>query len=307
MEAPRLVTRLGQSDESQVIERGWDAVLADSIRVLTEAARLRRPRSRDPENTGTEPVDFAEFVSLVLAATAANVSGIEELLAGRPGSSEADYVRNLLTSTVGADVQYLWEHRTEPVVIAVPVDQILTELGIEELYEDSARDLWALQEAVSDDLTDQEAETEYDRLAHLEDALEALREAEWAAYGKAFKATVLAELEREPIPGLRVPVEFNIDARPWHPYPPQDLSQEQPTWGPLARLSEAGWASTPLPGSGIAPKDYPCGDEIASVEHDAGRLPHLRLLNRDLDRKQDQSARQPSQRGDVPDAGGESS
>jgi hypothetical protein len=147
--------------------RGWDEVLADAITVLTEAARLRRPRSVDLTDTGMKPVDFAELLSLVVAATAANVGGIEELLACRPGSWEADYVRNLLMSTVGSDEEYLWEHRTEPVVITVPVDQILTELGIDQLFDDSARAIWAQRGAVSGDLTDQEAEAEYDRLADL--------------------------------------------------------------------------------------------------------------------------------------------
>jgi hypothetical protein len=43
---------------------------------------------RDP--VSTEPADFAEFLTLAVASTAANVGGVEELLAGRPGSWEAD-------------------------------------------------------------------------------------------------------------------------------------------------------------------------------------------------------------------------
>jgi hypothetical protein len=276
MEASRLVTRVDPSDEGEVVERGWDAVFADAIEVLTEAARLRRPSSGDPENTQTEPVDFAEFISLVMASTAANVGGIEELLAGRPGSWEADHLRNLLTSTVGHDEQYLWGHRTEPVVISVRVDQILSELGIWELFDDSSREVWRLQEAVADDLTETEREAELDRLAGVEDDLETLMAAEWTAYGDAFRASVLAELEREPIPGLRVPVEFDIDPRPWQPY----LLEQEPVSGQLTRLYEAGWVNTPLPGSGMAPKDYPSCLEIARVERAAGRLPHLRLPRR---------------------------
>lgn len=107
------------------------------------------------------------------------------------------------------------------------------------------RDL-ALQEAVLDDDTN-EAQAEYDRLARMEDALEALREAEWTAYGEAFKVSVLAELEREPIPGLRVPVEFDIDVHPLQPCP----TNEDAASGPLARLYDAGWANTPCPVPGF--------------------------------------------------------
>ncbi len=77
----------------------------------------------------------------MLAAVAANAGGIEELLAGRSGSWEAEGLRSLLVSTVGADGACLWEHRTEPVVIRVNVDHILTELGISGLYDDSGREI----------------------------------------------------------------------------------------------------------------------------------------------------------------------
>ena len=54
---------------------------AEAVRVLTAAAhRLRAD--------GT-PCDFADFLAGVLGATAANLGGIEQLLAGRPGSWEA--------------------------------------------------------------------------------------------------------------------------------------------------------------------------------------------------------------------------
>ncbi len=52
--------------------------LVDAVTVLTAAAR-----------TGS---DFAEFLTHAVAGTAANLGGIEELLAGRPGSWEAHYV-----------------------------------------------------------------------------------------------------------------------------------------------------------------------------------------------------------------------
>jgi hypothetical protein len=90
---------------------------------------------------------------------------------------------------------------------------------------------------------------------------------------------VLAELEREPVKGLRVPVEFEIDADSWRRASVTSGEGAVP-WA-LERLYEAGWANTPLPGSGIAPKDYPPGADIAQVERDAGRLPHQRIEDGD--------------------------
>ena len=103
----------------------YQALLADAITVLTAAARLTRPvRTLDTEPAtterwvwidtgGTAPVDWAEFVTLALAGAAANIGSIDGALAGRPGSWEADGVRQLLASTVGHDEEYLDEHRTE--------------------------------------------------------------------------------------------------------------------------------------------------------------------------------------------------
>jgi hypothetical protein len=120
-----------------------------------------------------------------------------------------------------------------------------------------------------------EQDAELEQLQVLRDQLEALREAEWAAYGQAFQASVLAELDREPVKGLQVSVEFDIDDRIWPP-PAAVASDERALPWTLERLHEAGWLNTPLPGSGIAPKDYPPGADIAQVEREAGRLPRQR-------------------------------
>ena len=45
----------------------------------------------------------------------------------------------------------------------------------------------------------------------------------------------------------------------------------------MARLYEAGWRNTPLPGSGMALSEYSSWVEMAATERAAGRLPHLRL------------------------------
>src|SRR5437868_348909 len=84
-------------------------LLAKAIEVLTAAARLERPvfeldeQATAAEGTPVyrqsgrfEPDDWAEFVSQALAGAAANVGGVERVLAGRPGSWEADFTRQLL-------------------------------------------------------------------------------------------------------------------------------------------------------------------------------------------------------------------
>src|SRR4051794_6990211 len=299
--------------------RGWDELLATAMRVLTEAARLRHFTGAGTDQEATVPADFAEFVSLAVAGATANVGGIDAVLAGRAGAWGAGYGRGLLVSTGGWGEEDLWEHRTEPLVIRIDVDAILTELGIAGLFDESDAEItrredavdvvydvlgpdgtWTCSHPTAPPLDEGALETleawvrpgykvyrqptpeqdaELERLQVLRDRLEALREAEWAAYGQAFRASVLAELEREPVKGLWVPVEFAIDARTWPPPAAATASAEALPWA-LERLHEAGWLNTPLPGSRIAPRDYPAGADIAQVERDAGRLPHLRIGDR---------------------------
>lgn len=122
--------------------RQIESVLKDAIAVLTEAGRLRRPifRPDDAPTDGSlrgvrgevepqraEQADWAEFVTLALAGAAANLGGIEEALAGRPGSWEAGGVRSLLESAAGADEHALWQYRTEPLNITVFVEDLVDE------------------------------------------------------------------------------------------------------------------------------------------------------------------------------------
>src|SRR4051794_37320418 len=129
--------------------RTWDELLAAAVCVLTEAARLRRPSVAGTEQESTVPADFAEFVTLAVAGAAGNVGGIDRVLAGRPGSWEAGYVRDMLVSTVGWDEEHLWAHRTEPLVMRVDVDAILAELGIAGLFDESDAEITRREEAVN--------------------------------------------------------------------------------------------------------------------------------------------------------------
>lgn len=117
--------------------RPYREVLRDAISVLTEATRLTNQLSRrndsggwevDPDPRAVVPIDWAEFVTLALAGAAANVGSVEQALSGRPGSWEAERVRQTLQSTVFDDKDLL-RHRTEPVVVDLWVESVLHHIG----------------------------------------------------------------------------------------------------------------------------------------------------------------------------------
>ena len=179
-------------------QRDYDQVLADAVAVLSEAARRTTTRGRGTSSEQQDQADFADFLATALAGTAANLGGIEPLLAGRSGSWEADYVRQLLVGTVGEDERYLWEHRTDPLVIRVHADDILTDLGYWALYDDAQDELNRREAAVharhdpSECVEDYGAQdlAEHDLICELHDALDRQREQDCAAYGRAFAEQV---------------------------------------------------------------------------------------------------------------------
>lgn len=225
--------------------RPREDVLADAIRVLTEAARLTRPA---PESgaaaahaagqpvgaeSGREPADWAEFVAQALAGAAANIGGIEATLAGRPGSWEADIVRNLLTSIVGYDEESLIAHRTEALIVDLDIDALLEDLGAWKPYDDASQELDRRYEAIGmatatgvpgdpaieaavrglEPATD-EQERQAEEITKLEAGLERQRLQDWVAYGRALQAAVQAQAAR--LPGLTVPVLVRVqpESRP---------------------------------------------------------------------------------------------
>jgi hypothetical protein len=310
---------------SENADRGWDEVLADAVRVLTEAARLRRPVLRqgvgggwEPYPVRTEPADWAEFITLAVAGAAANVGSVERALEGRPGSWEADAVRSMLLSTVGEDRAELLRHRTEPIRVVLRPAEILSDLGYADLYDASREIIQAEQDrhmwryrlgedrtwtpldpgapawADAFDVPERESpagylagmlrpgmvatmprsaadEAAWDALADREAALEDLQyEDDPRAYGMALTETVLANAVRV-FPGITVEITIDIDER--------TRRDDSPYWGaaPEEALIDAAVSTTPLPWSGIAPKDYPLGQSVEDTERAAGRLPHLRL------------------------------
>lgn len=235
--------------------QSYDQLLADAVQTLTAAARLTWTTQAHDGTTHTGPCDWAEFVSLALAGAAANVGGIETALAGRPGSWEADAVRNLLTSTVGHNEQQLLEHRTEPVVVQVFVDEVMVDMGMWTAYDDAQRELTrryddlpsaatAEQARALPPLTEQQ-ERQYDELAKLEERLESQRLQDWTEYGQALKTHIEAAAARQP--GLRVPVTVHIDVDTFR------TDGGDRSVGVEGQLLQEAITATPLPG-GLTPQ-----------------------------------------------------
>src|SRR5690349_9397621 len=97
---------------------------AAAVAALTEVARRAQP-DRAGRRHGP---DAAEVIATVVSAAAANVGGLEVLLAGRPGSWEAAAVRQLVEGTVGDDETRLWAYRTEPVRLVLDVEDEFSRL-----------------------------------------------------------------------------------------------------------------------------------------------------------------------------------
>jgi hypothetical protein len=205
-----------------------------------------------------ERYDFGEVACRVLAAVAANLGGVEALLAGRPGSWEAEYVRQIVTSTVLEED--LLSCRTLPVRLVLDPYVVLVDLGVVDLLYEQDRTTVETQFG-SDDITEEQAE-EIDRQVT---AVDELFEADLSAYAAAYTETVRRVASER---GVTVPVEVDIVS---------DDSGE-PWWDTLAaELHEQARARTPLPTSGTAPKDYPAGQLPGDVDRAAGRTYTARL------------------------------
>jgi hypothetical protein len=246
----------------------YDQLLSAAVTALTAAARLTWTERRPDGTAPSRPCDWAEFVTLALAGAAANIGGIENVLAGRPGSWEADAVRSLLIATVGYDEQQLLTHRTDPVVVSINVDDMMVDLGVWQAYDDACdalqrryddlgipdarRTSGSAHEVLASLATaTPEQEHGYEQIAELEDRLEQQRQQDWVAYGAALATHIQAQVTQ--IEGLRVPVVVHVDVDP------DPASGQTGTWGSGVgeslpeRLLNAAVEATPLPGHGRTP------------------------------------------------------
>jgi len=254
-----------------------DDLYSQTVHLLTAAARRTRVVGAGTDGEHREPADFAAFLTEVMAATAANVGGVEALLAGRSGSWEADYVRQMVRSTVGADEFELWRYRTEPVRVPVHVGDLLQDIGVEALYDEAYVELGRRVQSIFypsagiEPMARSEQEAAAAKIGELEDALDEQQTREWAAYGAAFREQVLLAAA-EIYPGLPVDVRVTMEGDPEDggPSEPEDADDS-----PEYRLWEVARLSTPLPG-GIPLADYG-GGSVADVDRAAGRTPLARL------------------------------
>lgn len=158
-------------------------LVGQAIEVLTAAAQQTRVRGGGTAAAAAEPVDFADLAAQVLTAVAANVGGVDMLLAGRSGSWEADLVRRLVEGTAGYEGDDLLSWRTQPVRLAFDAEDVFFDFGISDLYEQE-RDQ-AIERADADGLTDAQRDAADDLAA----AIERLWEQDQAAYTEAYQAT----------------------------------------------------------------------------------------------------------------------
>jgi len=215
----------------------YEALRSEAIRVLSKAAQMSRSDDR--------PTDFADFLAQVVTAVAANVGGVEALLAGRPGSWEADHVRQIVAGTAPEDE--VWRWRTEPVRLHLDVAGTFDDFGLDDMA------LEELHAAAKRTLDESLTDAEHERAHRLVEAIGRLREQDMNAYAQAYAATARQALTER---GIEIDVEvirtpdYETPSEPW-----DALSDE---------LHEIARERTPLPVTGQAP-DWSTGTPADAV------------------------------------------
>lgn len=111
-------------DNDSAYKAEYDRHWNQAVEILTAAVRLEHPRH------GT--VDFADFLTAALRATAANLGDPHALTAGRPGSWESAALSELVHGTIGSNPTMfdLAQFRTEPIQVTLNVAElVLVEAG----------------------------------------------------------------------------------------------------------------------------------------------------------------------------------
>lgn len=255
------VTATATAPTAGGFQQEYASAHARAVEVLTGACRLTySPVRADWSRLLAEPVDFADFLASVLAAVAANLGSTGRVVAGRPGSWEAELVTQLLTGTVGTHDEWLFEHRTEPVVVPVNVLELSWQLpGFPDLEDAVTAALFPLRlhpdPATTERLMQHLTPEQWDAWEQLrQDAEAAVLDAYtplYAVYADAF--TTAVHRAAAEIPGLRVRVRVEWVHDPRDPdeqvatitNPPGDLD---PTADLLAvHLWQTAVAAVPVP------------------------------------------------------------
>lgn len=139
-------------------------------------------------------------------------------------------------------------YRTVPVRLAVDAEDVLDELGVAQLY-------WEARDAIDDEDAQDPSDDTAARLDAECAAVEALWMADLAAYAAAYAETASVAAHEL---GITTGVDITF-------------GETDHEWDDLAvRLYEEARLRTPLPSSGIAPKDY-ANRDLAAAERAAGR------------------------------------
>jgi hypothetical protein len=238
----------------------YDQMFDQAVDALTRVARTTWHHS-GPAQVVADPgrFDWSRFVADVVAAAAANVGSTDEALAGsRPEAWRALLLRELVAGTVGADDERLLEHRTEPVVVDVHVDDLLDQAGVGHAYTAADKEISVARDAAADpSLPEPERARRTGELDRLAERLAEQRAHDRARYGTA----VMAHIEQAArAVGLGSTVNL-------------DLTSQRPPGGPgvrhrglEARLLQQAVVEVPLPGGGRAPLDR-LGDAARASEY----------------------------------------
>jgi len=213
---------------------------SDTITMLTRAAT-----SHHRAGTGS---DFADFLTQVLAATAANVGGPDRLIAGRPGSWESSYIDGLIRGTMGDQPDDWTWFRTQPVVVPLNVAELIEDerhhpglMGLGEALENFDRHFDTIDNDADVDAWDHGIETITVRYTD-----------EYRLYAERFTATAHHLADR--IPGLSADVYVQADTDP-----------------------NSQWWSSSVTNNPSTVGSDPLALEIWNVAHDITRLPNVDL------------------------------
>ena len=171
----------------------------DTIAILTQAAT--RSGSEDAP-------DVADFLSHVLAATAANVGGPARLVAGRPGSWESCCLDSLIRGTMGDRPNDWTWFRTQPIVVPLNVAELIEDerhhpglMGLGEALESFDKHFDMINSGADVDAWDHGIET-----------ITARYTTEYRRYAERFSVAVRTLANR--IPGLSADVHVEPDTDP---------------------------------------------------------------------------------------------
>lgn len=220
----------------------------------------------------TGATDGGEIVSHLLATVAANLGGMHTITAARSGSWEADYVDQMLRSTVGYDGEHLLAYRTHAIEVVECIDGGLFDNYLDGVYDDSVS---LIDDYEMSHTSDADYDAALDRVDAARVLIERLAEADYTAYRRAYDnhvATAAEELRRD----RSLPTSVDVRVR-WVPGNEADqTTRSREDWGTVEHeLAEKAFTATPPPGFD-APIDWSKGEPVDQLRA-AGRLPHQRI------------------------------